>query len=132
MNIDSKAIMAQVKANIARLDGCAGPHDFHERPEVPRKLFAKRVCSKCGGEISSSDFYWYQKGLAHAAATMLTSLGDPAKPADWHGSEQPTRCGWQVRGVADATGLTVRTGQENEPMRRCRLHAGHAGPHELL
>lgn len=65
--IDGKALLAEVRANLAKLDGCAGPHDF--KPIEPRehRLFGKLRCEKCGGQIQRSDYIWYERGLKHGS-----------------------------------------------------------------
>jgi hypothetical protein len=54
-----KQIWEGVKANHKILDDCPGPHDF-QRSE---QRFSDYKCSKCGGKVGSSDYYWYAKGL---------------------------------------------------------------------
>lgn len=66
MAIDSKQIMAEVKANMAKLDGCVGPHDFVRMEE---KLFSKFRCTKCGGVVPGDSAGWYRKGLLAGGAT---------------------------------------------------------------
>jgi 5-methylcytosine-specific restriction endonuclease McrA len=63
-NIDR--IWQEVKDNKKQLDECVGPHDFSIRD---RQLFTRRfTCTKCGGVITASDKYWYDKGLQHGRA----------------------------------------------------------------
>jgi hypothetical protein len=71
--IDPAAILADVRANIAKLHGCEH-HDFHGIPEraMPCKdglLYRDYRCSRCGGKVSASDYRWYQRGLEHGAKT---------------------------------------------------------------
>ncbi len=66
MAIDYKAIFADVKANKAALDGCAGPHAFVTTQAG--KIGVKWRCGKCGGEVNAIDRYWYERGLAHGKA----------------------------------------------------------------
>jgi len=62
-------VWLEVKANIAKLDSCAGPHDFSQ--DDPSDLRSKCTCSKCGGKISRSDCRWYELGLKHARENSL-------------------------------------------------------------
>lgn len=63
---EAQAIWEQVKANGARLDGCAGPHEFQDT--TPDKPIGKRYrCSKCTGEVEGSNVRWYEAGLKHGA-----------------------------------------------------------------
>ena len=57
-------ILAQVKANIAKLQECPKPHDFV--PTEPGKLGAKYRCSKCGGDLDCVQARWYIRGLEDA------------------------------------------------------------------
>lgn len=68
MNLEQfagKEILAQVRANMAKLDGCSGPHDF--QPITEQKFFCRYRCTKCQGEVDSHAKIWYAKGLKHAA-----------------------------------------------------------------
>lgn len=67
-------IFIQVKANMAKLDSCPGPHSFsiclNRRTKepisnpTPQQLFGARWrCSKCGGDVDYHDKMWYSKGL---------------------------------------------------------------------
>lgn len=57
-------IHKDVKANMAKLDSCAGPHHF---VELPGSTFLDRKyeCSKCGGTVRAPDYRWYMRGLSH-------------------------------------------------------------------
>ena len=75
MRKQSKEILEEVKANIARLKTCPGPHDFSiginltgkEGGVSPRgNIYSRYQCSICKGEISTSNKLWYTKGLEHA------------------------------------------------------------------
>lgn len=64
---EAEALLDQVKANKARLDACVGSHSFRQMPMhtgVLFKLLGER-CSKCGGEVGTSEALWYKRGLAH-------------------------------------------------------------------
>lgn len=60
--IDTKAILVEVKANMAKLESCPR-HDFQRNEN---KLFSKFRCSVCGGTVDSITVHWYKKGLEHA------------------------------------------------------------------
>lgn len=62
MPIDSQAIIAEVRANKAKLDGCS-KHFF---VRINRELLSKYVCFHCKGQVNSIDAYWYNKGMEHA------------------------------------------------------------------
>ena len=52
--------------NLARLDGCAGPHDFQllaSRGETGTRI--RYRCGRCGGEVNSHAHGWYTRGLLH-------------------------------------------------------------------
>lgn len=58
------ALIEHVKANVAALDACPGPHDFVDI--TPGKIIGKRYrCSTCLGEIDGVALVWYQRGLVH-------------------------------------------------------------------
>ncbi len=60
----SKQVWADVQANVARLDGCAGPHDFV--PVDPtQKLNRRWVCTKCKGGVDNIARIWYERGRDH-------------------------------------------------------------------
>lgn len=65
----SRQILDEVKANIARLEACPGPHDFvpmQTRP-APR---VRMQCTRCGGEVDSVNYAWYMRGRRHAAGEL--------------------------------------------------------------
>ena len=64
MTLDVKRIWAEVKANQKRLSECEAPHIFEPKEKTDSYL-SKFVCKKCGGEVGSSEFAWYEKGLEH-------------------------------------------------------------------
>lgn len=66
IRIDSAAILAAVRENIARLDSCAGPHDFSEVVARAGRLGTRYRCTACRGEADRLQVLWYQQGLAHA------------------------------------------------------------------
>ena len=77
--IDFKAIQAEVKANMAKLDGCAR-HEFDipidrrtkkpiAPPPGPSKLFfCEWECIHCGGQVGGREKGWYERGIKHARA----------------------------------------------------------------
>lgn len=66
MSFDSKAVLAEVQANMARLESCALPHDFAPIASDARPMMKRHVCSKCRGEVDGSAAHWYRRGLEHA------------------------------------------------------------------
>jgi len=57
-------VLDEAQANLKRLAGCPGPHDFVD--ETPEKTFGKRFrCSLCRGEIDGVARYWYMLGRKH-------------------------------------------------------------------
>lgn len=59
-------ILAGVKANHARLDACAGPHDFSIPERQVGSLVHEWRCTKCHGTVPTVERSWYLAGLAHA------------------------------------------------------------------
>lgn len=64
--IDTNAIMDEIRANTAKLEGCAKPHDFSIDATPNKPLFKKWQCSKCGGKTDAINRIWYQRGLQDA------------------------------------------------------------------
>lgn len=64
---ESKAILKQVRANLAKLDGCPGPHDLvpHERFKPGSPIVRNHRCTLCGGVMDMAYIHWYQQGLKH-------------------------------------------------------------------
>lgn len=58
-------ILRNVKANIAKLDGCKGPHEFALSEPEEGQVVRRYVCSKCGGHVEAIYKLWYEEGLAH-------------------------------------------------------------------
>lgn len=59
---DTESIIAQVKANSAKLRSC-GYHDFVEIPTQGDRVMGKRYhCTACGGEIDHHAYYWHKLG----------------------------------------------------------------------
>jgi hypothetical protein len=63
--IDAKAILIEVRANIAALDGCVGPHDFSVPYRKSGTLVMDWSCARCGGHVPFIEKHWYERGLAH-------------------------------------------------------------------
>lgn len=61
---DIQTIMQTVKENHAKLNACAGPHNFVCL--TPDKPFgAKYRCSLCNGTADGVAVNWYNRGLQH-------------------------------------------------------------------
>lgn len=65
MPINPDQIIAQVRANQLKLEGCKVPHDF-QRIGPEGRLGMKYQCTKCSGVVDHHAFYWYGRGLQHA------------------------------------------------------------------
>jgi hypothetical protein len=63
--VDFKGLWAEVKANRAKLDGCAR-HRFEAKPV---KLGEKQICLMCGGTISLTDMGNYIRGYEAAGGS---------------------------------------------------------------
>lgn len=70
MTIDSRHILAVVRANHAKLRGCDGPHHFERQEGFPVRF----VCSRCGGWRDAAALA-YMEGLLHG---MTADPDDPA------------------------------------------------------
>lgn len=63
---DMKNVLAEVKANIARLQGCKVPHDFKPTSGKPEATIGEKYeCTKCKGRVDHVAYAWYVKGLKH-------------------------------------------------------------------
>lgn len=62
--IDSAAILAEIKANRARLDGCAR-HRF-DLGDPPYKFGMKVTCTNCGGTLDAIHAFSYTQGYKAA------------------------------------------------------------------
>lgn len=60
-------ILQEIRANTAKLDACAVPHDF-KQDDNPNPFRKKWVCQKCGGSVDLPRGAWYLKGLEHGRA----------------------------------------------------------------
>jgi hypothetical protein len=77
----AKQILAEVKANHAKLDGCPS-HDFAEIE--PRKVIGGRYrCANCGGDIDAIAYSWYTKGLFHGAKRPTGKRVEILDGDDW-------------------------------------------------
>jgi hypothetical protein len=63
--VNAKRLIAEVRENFHRLDGCSPPHDFQKIPPEPGSRLHKYRCQKCGGTIGAIDHLWYARGLEH-------------------------------------------------------------------
>jgi hypothetical protein len=68
MRASSHEILAEIRANQARLDGCVGPHHFLEPEPGERWMTRPWVCALCGGRADGTDVLWYREGVAHGRA----------------------------------------------------------------
>lgn len=74
VSAEALALWAKVKANHAKLNGCAGPHEFVDsQPRVTDPL--KYVCKLCGGGVDHHAWLWYTNGLRDARK-------EPLRPPD--------------------------------------------------
>lgn len=79
IGVDIEKAWRDAKANLARLDGCEGPHDFQPEPgaeAVPLKLTARQVCSRCGGHLEWSKALWYRRGLEDGRLIGIAEGGE--------------------------------------------------------
>lgn len=69
---EAAALLAAIKANSAKLAGCAGPHGFQPfkgktcygaENGQPGIRFVR--CIRCQGELNELEAAWYRRGLAH-------------------------------------------------------------------
>jgi hypothetical protein len=73
---EGPSIMAEVKANRTKLDGCT--RHLFDIPK-PVKMGAKYYCKMCGGQTSLTNIGWYIRGyVAHGG------LADDIVPG-WNG-----------------------------------------------
>jgi hypothetical protein len=71
----SEEILAQVRANKIRLDGCRqhyfsvcvdrSKHVPIENPTDAERCFADWKCENCGGVVDFTAKYWYNRGRDH-------------------------------------------------------------------
>ena len=59
-----KQIWREVKQNHAKLDSCAGPHEFLPE-DIAKRFGGKYRCIKCRGTIDAVNYLWYTRGLEH-------------------------------------------------------------------
>lgn len=64
-SVDPDALLAEVKANMARLESCPGPHTFEptEWMDDKRILARYHTCRTCLGRLESTKVRWYEMGL---------------------------------------------------------------------
>lgn len=63
-SIGTNKILDDVRANMACLESCEGPHDFKVR-ENAALMSNRYICTKCLGKINGSKYHWYMEGLKH-------------------------------------------------------------------
>lgn len=63
--LDADALIKEVKENIAKLNGCAGPHNFQPHEKYDSGMVKKYRCTRCQGTVSATDRNWYMRGLGH-------------------------------------------------------------------
>lgn len=63
MNIDSKAILAEVRRAKAAKAACAG-HVFSRKPEAAIRGWK---CDRCNEQFDAHEIHMYRQGLEHAA-----------------------------------------------------------------
>jgi hypothetical protein len=64
MGLDLKKMATHIEENLRNLNKCT-KHNF-AIDITPEKKFDKRYkCTKCGGEVSATAKYWYEKGREH-------------------------------------------------------------------
>lgn len=73
---DMENILAEVKANIARLQGCDIPHDFKPTSGKPEATIGEKYeCTKCKGRVDHVAYSWYVKGIEHASVLHVRGPG---------------------------------------------------------
>jgi hypothetical protein len=97
--VESKNILAEVRANLKRLDECEGPHEFELVLDTASEARKKHRCRKCGGTIDSTRRAWYDRGLEHGRREV-GHVGEQTPPSDpvhhrnpWLGVRQPSSLG---------------------------------------
>lgn len=70
------AIWDAITANRTALDACRG-HDFLVpiSPVTDTLIGKQWQCGRCGGQVSTIEKFWYDAGVAHAAALMAPADG---------------------------------------------------------
>lgn len=63
----------EAQDNVARLQGCVGPHQFVPYNKRGTFLVRNHQCSLCLGLVSSGDSLWYRLGMLHAARTKASA-----------------------------------------------------------
>ena len=66
---ESRKLLAEIRANFATLASCVGPHEWLKEDGMP-KMFSKRKCAKCGGEMDAVHARYYDEGVAHGRAAQ--------------------------------------------------------------
>lgn len=74
--IDADEIIREVRENQAKLNSCAGPHDFQPSQKYESGMTKKYACLKCHGTVTVSDRNWYVRGLAHGSRITFFEVKD--------------------------------------------------------
>jgi len=96
---ETDQILAQVRANTAKLEGCSEPHDFsialnrHTKQPLPnptpQQTFGCRwQCSKCGGHVDAIDKSWYNRGLVGRKLNDLNACYEAEEKLDQNQRER--------------------------------------------
>lgn len=58
------AALDRVRENFKLLQGCPGPHDFQAKPGGRKGEYR---CTKCQGDVTGANAWFYTHGLAHGS-----------------------------------------------------------------
>ena len=61
---EAKELWEKVKANCRALEAC-DRHEFKLIGNIDQSLRRRYRCSRCGGEIDSHAYHWYELGVRH-------------------------------------------------------------------
>lgn len=64
--IDTKSLIARIRANKAILDSCS-QHDFQTEKN---ELGSDWICKNCNGRADSTAVMWYERGLQHGMGVV--------------------------------------------------------------
>jgi hypothetical protein len=70
--IDTKQIIADVRANLAKLDACPR-HEFRRKGDSGRVMF-RSICAKCGGELDGIQAKYYEVGIGHGRKESVETI----------------------------------------------------------
>jgi len=54
-------LLEEIRVNLAKLDGCPGPHEFEVY--TPPDGIIVATCGRCGGTIGMVELGWYRRGM---------------------------------------------------------------------